>query len=145
MSGNPDLLLKNHHFLLKNHHFLLKNPHFLLKNHRFLRYCTTERKAGASARLSVSQHLILGLFLRRSCAERPLGCLPWRFSEFEPAINRYKEGGDFPSHVDGHALTLNMNSAILLNSAGSFSFSGGGTAFWCDSPDWQVARCDFLT
>jgi hypothetical protein len=63
-------------------------------------------------------------------AGRPLGSLPWRYSQYEPAINRYKTGGDFPIHVDGHALTLN----ILLNKPGAESFSGGGTAFWCEPP-----------
>ena len=64
-------------------------------------------------------------------AAQPLSSLPWRYSQYEPAINRYKEGGDFPIHVDGHALTVN----ILLNQPGAFS--GGGTAFWCEPRDGQ--------
>ena len=38
---------------------------------------------------------------------KALGSYPYRFSQYEPAINRYSEGGDFPPHIDGHALTLN--------------------------------------
>lgn len=52
-----------------------------------------------------------------------LGSLPYRFSQLEPAINRYSAGGNFPAHIDGHALTVN----VLLQSE---AFEGGGTQFW---------------
>lgn len=54
---------------------------------------------------------------------RGLGSLAYRFSQLEPAINRYSAGGDFPTHIDGHALTVN----VLLQCD---VFEGGGTQFW---------------
>jgi hypothetical protein len=62
-----------------------------------------------------------------------LGSLPYRFSQFEPAVNRYAAGGDFPPHIDGHALTLN----VLLEPSGR-KFEGGGTCFW----DEDGGGCD---
>eukprot|EP01046_Picozoa_sp_COSAG06_P001139 COSAG06_NODE_34_length_31045_cov_28.806469_24_plen_362_part_00 len=74
---------------------------------------------------------------RTTATAQPLSSLPWRYSQYEPAINRYKTGGDFPVHVDGHALTLN----VLLNRPGQVdSFSGGGTAFWCELPGGLPAQ-----
>jgi len=55
----------------------------------------------------------------------PLGSLAYKFSPQEPAINRYTEGGRFPTHTDQQALTLN----ILLRRPEE-TFEGGGTAFW---------------
>ena len=46
----------------------------------------------------------------------------FKYSEQEPAINRYTNGGVFPPHRDALALTVN----VLL----SDSFDGGGTEFW---------------
>ena len=44
------------------------------------------------------------------------------FSETEPSINRYTNGGKFPLHRDALALTVN----VLL----SDEFTGGGTSIW---------------
>ncbi|CAE8634212.1 unnamed protein product [Polarella glacialis] len=46
------------------------------------------------------------------------------FSQGEPAINRYVEGGGFNPHRDQTSVTIN----VLLSDFGDFS--GGGTTFW---------------
>lgn len=52
--------------------------------------------------------------------------VPLRFSDMEPAINRYAVGGTFAPHSDKLALTLN----VLLSTDGAFA--GGGTEFWIE-------------
>ena len=55
-----------------------------------------------------------------SCTHNPL--LAW--SEGEPAINVYTEGGCFTPHEDEQRLTC------LLNLSQRNAYTGGGTAFW---------------
>ena len=47
----------------------------------------------------------------------------YKYSDGEPAINRYSTGGHFHPHRDGCSLTLN----VLLAEG---TFEGGGTQFW---------------
>ena len=56
---------------------------------------------------------------------KPLCGLDFKYSDNEPAINRYSEGGQFDAHTDNHALTIN----VLLD-ADVDAFRGGGTEFW---------------
>lgn len=53
---------------------------------------------------------------------RHLAHQTFKFSESEPTINRYTQGGVFPPHRDVLAFTLN----VLLSN----QFIGGGTQFW---------------
>ena len=46
------------------------------------------------------------------------------WAEREPAVNVYKEGGEFLPHKDGQALT------VLIPLTTSDAFKGGGTGFW---------------
>ena len=64
---------------------------------------------------------------KRDPATKKLSELTYRFSEQEPAVNRYATGGLFEQHADHEALTVN----ILLRSN---TFEGGGTAFWQEEP-----------
>jgi hypothetical protein len=46
------------------------------------------------------------------------------WADREPAVNVYKEGGEFLPHKDGQALT------VLIPLTTSDAFKGGGTGFW---------------
>ena len=65
--------------------------------------------------------------LRKRTPPTKLNLLPYRFSEDEPAVNRYAAGGSFHQHADHEALTVN----VLLRAN---TFEGGGTAFWQEDP-----------
>merc|ERR1712166_301889 len=56
------------------------------------------------------------------------------FTENEPAINVYTEGGNFEPHKDHQSLT------ILLLLSDEQNFTGGGTGFW--AKDNRIERSD---
>jgi len=56
--------------------------------------------------------------------ESELAAMQFAFSQGEPAVNIYTEGGEFQPHEDKQALT------VLVPLSPDDAFSGGGTAFW---------------
>ena len=69
-------------------------------------------------------------------SESPLCNLPFKYSDNEPAINRYSKGGQFDRHTDDHALTLNVLLDVDVG-----AFRGGGTEFWVEGDD-VPAECE---
>jgi hypothetical protein len=57
---------------------------------------------------------------------RIVGNYTLQFSEGEPAINVYQQGGAFQPHEDKQRITV----LLALTDAASGAFTGGGTAFW---------------
>ena len=53
----------------------------------------------------------------------------WSFSEYEPSINRYSQGGHFETHHDGYGLT-----AIIALSPPE-AYQAGGTRFFQQTPE----------
>ena len=59
----------------------------------------------------------------------------YKFSHQEPCINRYVEGGLFPSHSDRYALTVNILLAVG-------AFEGGGTHFWTEDSSSSIPETE---
>ena len=68
------------------------------------------------------------LFGRDALMRVRKGELVFSYSGYEPAINRYKAGGDFEPHSDGYSLTV----IVPLSKSGAYT--GGGTLFWPEGP-----------
>ena len=57
-----------------------------------------------------------------------------QFASREPAVNVYRDGGEFLPHTDGQSLTL----LLPITSQQQGDYTGGGTAFW--APDTRGPR-----